>query len=568
MEIIDLTNDYEFDEETASRRRLDRQKREWEPIVIDDSDDNESIPSLIHQTPPKAMVPATSTKSPKSPRLTPRNSNTKKISKSTGKKNTASVHSGWRAGIDFVDLESPSTPLTEREKKRLKKEAEEREIGDRIQKLAESVGWKQPHRSDDRKTRKNSTATPYLYKQERMMACDICGEKSFIFEITKLKCKHRHCSSCLQQNFLMVINDPSSWPAKCCKPLEQELALKWLSGDEFEKYLDVKKEKEQMSSTNCFKCRKPIPTVNIIGNSTAFCSECESVTCVHCAKAMHEGACLLDPETEKLLSMAQGKKWSKCPKCSNMVERNTGCNSMMCRCGMNFCYKCGREMRVCSSIRGGCNQIAFQSGMWQNQAPHQPMQTNPQMIESYRERSKREETQLHNQRELMARQNTEALAKQQVVSEIVALRAKLEHKPDKKSGNSPNSKNSSAVATPMEKRMASGIEGYRQKFPALIKAFEESKAHKTPPVKLPIVLDDTAKIPVPTPTPSQFAPLQQELQAPILPFPFLEAVENRELKDGDGISLWNPTPYLQFSNPLGNPLDFWNEDALGFNPYN
>ncbi|KAK6534866.1 hypothetical protein TWF281_006165 [Arthrobotrys megalospora] len=558
MDIIDLTDD--FEEETASRRHWDRQRKELEPIVLDDSD--EAVSSPIRQTPVKP--PTFTALSP--PKSTPR-SNTKK---SIGKKNPPSIYSRWRNGQDFEELSSKDTPLTEREQKRREKEAEEKEIGDKIQKLAESVGWKQPRRGDDRKTRKNSTATPYLYKQERLAVCDICSDKAYIFETTKLKCKHRHCKSCLQQNFLMVVNDPSAWPAKCCKPLDQDLALNVLSEEEFKRYLDVKREKEQISSTSCFNCQQAIPSINVIGDSTAFCAKCESITCVHCTKAMHEGACLLDPETEKLLSMAQGKKWSKCPKCSNMVERNTGCNSMMCRCGVNFCYKCGREMSTCST-RGGCHQIAFQSGMWQNQAPHQPMQTNREMIDGYRERSLREEAQLRIQRDAMARQNKQALEKQQVVSDIVALRAKLENKPEKKNGNSPNLKRKSAPPTPVEKRTPSGMEGYKQAFPALMKAFEESKAQKTPQSKPPTLMEryqrsypalmkDFAPKPAADRT---ITPQQQQT-----PDPTPEKTENMQLKEGFVIGTPDFSPFLPNTYDFASqPFDFANTEASDFDFY-
>ncbi|KAK6350564.1 hypothetical protein TWF718_003754 [Orbilia javanica] len=469
MDFIDLTSD--FEEETTSRRQQDRQRRELEPVLSYSFD--EAVSSPIRQTPVKLPTLTPSTQLPKS---TPRNTNTKRP-KST-KEKIPSIHSGWRTGIVFEEIEPRAAVLTPKEQKKLQKEAEEKKIGNRIQELAESVGWKQPHRNDDRKTKKNSTATPYLYNEERLATCDICGDKAYIFEVKKLKCKHRHCKLCLQQNFLMVIKDPNLWPAKCCKPFDQDLALNTLSEEEFQRYLDVKREKEQMSSTNCFNCNRTIPSINVIGNSTAFCTECEKITCVHCTKAMHEGACLLDPETEKLLNMAQGKKWSKCPKCSNMVERNTGCNSMMCRCGINFCYKCGREMSTCST-RGGCNQIAFQSGMWQNQAPHQPMQTSPEMINGYRQRSIKEETQLRVQRESMARQNTKAVEKQMVASEIVALRAKLENKPTKSKNSSPNSKRLLSPTTPAEKRKAPmRMEDYREAYPGAMKMFEESKAQE------------------------------------------------------------------------------------------
>lgn len=182
-------------------------------------------------------------------------------------------------------------------------------------------------------------------------------------------------------------------------------------------------------------------------------------------------------------------------------------------------------MSTCSS-QGGCNQIAFQSGMWQNQAPHQPMQTSPQMINGYRERSIREETQLRIQRESMARQNMEAVEKQQVASEIVALRAKLENKPDKRNSTSPNSKKPSESTTPEEKKTPIRIEDYKQAFPALTKVFDESKAQKTPPPRpsqasQPVSLIDRyrksypalMKNYVPNPVPQTATP-QQQPQAP------------------------------------------------------
>ena len=45
-------------------------------------------------------------------------------------------------------------------------------------------------------------------------------------------------------------------------------------------------------------------------------------------------------------------KWAKtntqaCPRCHLMCEKSEGCNSMVCRCGTNFCYKCGGESCIC-----------------------------------------------------------------------------------------------------------------------------------------------------------------------------------------------------------------------------
>jgi hypothetical protein len=44
-----------------------------------------------------------------------------------------------------------------------------------------------------------------------------------------------------------------------------------------------------------------------------------------------------------LLRLARSSKWRRCPAtgCGFMVEREHGCNYMVCRCGAKFCYACG-----------------------------------------------------------------------------------------------------------------------------------------------------------------------------------------------------------------------------------
>ncbi|CAK9073067.1 unnamed protein product [Durusdinium trenchii] len=42
-----------------------------------------------------------------------------------------------------------------------------------------------------------------------------------------------------------------------------------------------------------------------------------------------------------------------CPGCRGVVERNGGCNHMICRCGVHFCYVCGRLWQEHETQRGG-----------------------------------------------------------------------------------------------------------------------------------------------------------------------------------------------------------------------
>lgn len=46
-------------------------------------------------------------------------------------------------------------------------------------------------------------------------------------------------------------------------------------------------------------------------------------------------------EDAALMLLAKQGHWKRCPSCRHMVERLTGCNHMVCRCGNAFCYACG-----------------------------------------------------------------------------------------------------------------------------------------------------------------------------------------------------------------------------------
>lgn len=90
------------------------------------------------------------------------------------------------------------------------------------------------------------------------------------------------------------------------------------------------------------------------------CPECKEAFCFRCQSPWHEGqscaqfahvsgAAALDKALQKL---AKRSNWRRCPKCRIVVERDEGCRHIMCRCGYEFCYQCGREWRNgCGLIR-------------------------------------------------------------------------------------------------------------------------------------------------------------------------------------------------------------------------
>nr|GLL35073.1 E3 ubiquitin-protein ligase RNF144A-like [Ipomoea trifida] len=94
------------------------------------------------------------------------------------------------------------------------------------------------------------------------------------------------------------------------------------------------------------------------------CPNCRRLFCAQCKVAWHaEKDCRefqsLDIEDERgreedemLMELAEKKQWRRCPRCSFYVERRDGCLHISCRCGKEFCYRCGATyspLHVCPS---------------------------------------------------------------------------------------------------------------------------------------------------------------------------------------------------------------------------
>lgn len=59
-------------------------------------------------------------------------------------------------------------------------------------------------------------------------------------------------------------------------------------------------------------------------------------------------------EEEKFLDGVKSLNMKRCPKCKAWVEKNKGCNHIICVCGSNFCYVCGETLEP-SSLGHNCS---------------------------------------------------------------------------------------------------------------------------------------------------------------------------------------------------------------------
>ncbi len=91
------------------------------------------------------------------------------------------------------------------------------------------------------------------------------------------------------------------------------------------------------------------------------CQLCKQRYCLACRAPYHsEMTCEQfrigrDPDLNDLafLEFIRGAKYKMCPFCNFWVEKTDGCDHMSCRCGKEFCYRCGGVYRNCDCYHQG-----------------------------------------------------------------------------------------------------------------------------------------------------------------------------------------------------------------------
>ncbi|CAG9335977.1 unnamed protein product [Blepharisma stoltei] len=84
------------------------------------------------------------------------------------------------------------------------------------------------------------------------------------------------------------------------------------------------------------------------------CPVCKKKYCLECRSIYHRKlnceefrAANGDIRDAEFLKFVKGAMYKQCILCQFWVERTKGCNHMTCRCGYEFCYKCGAKYKEC-----------------------------------------------------------------------------------------------------------------------------------------------------------------------------------------------------------------------------
>lgn len=174
-------------------------------------------------------------------------------------------------------------------------------------------------------------------------------------------CGHYYDVGCMRQLFETATTDESLFPPSCCRrPIPLTSVWGHLS-DRLQSTFEEKRR--EFTVQNRVYCAKPScsrflaaqqdRSHTLRDHPSRKCSApgCGTITCLRCkneVKHSFKHLCA-DSEMDKpALKLAKDVGWARCPGCATMVEHNSGCYHMTCRCKAQFCYRCSARWKTCA----------------------------------------------------------------------------------------------------------------------------------------------------------------------------------------------------------------------------
>lgn len=225
-------------------------------------------------------------------------------------------------------------------------------------------------------------------KEDEMNAdvdCGIClsglYDESFVPLENCSDMFHENCLAEFCKSEIGSRNFPIKCPSGCGNEvsrvdMQQVLNKDMLSKfDEYslQKYVDT--HADEISCCPTADCKYAFERVEGEDDDELNCPLCKKCYCLNCRVEMHKGmSCkeykintTRDENDIKFEKFVKGKKFKQCSKCKFWVEKNKGCDHMVCRCKYEFCYKCGGKYMDCECTRKMKEQLERRRQMIANQ---------------------------------------------------------------------------------------------------------------------------------------------------------------------------------------------------------
>eukprot|EP00753_Platysulcus_tardus_P012834 PLAT3553.20.p1 GENE.PLAT3553.20~~PLAT3553.20.p1 ORF type:complete len:512 (-),score=231.83 PLAT3553.20:133-1668(-) len=219
-------------------------------------------------------------------------------------------------------------------------------------------------------------AYPTAKKASASAKCTICTEDVDSSALLGMGCGHAFCMPCWRQYLSVAVSDGPSCvftqcPSQKCKEVvDDSFFARVLEADDLERYSFFLRRSFVDMNKRVKWCPSPRGCENAIegsgGTLTVHCS-CGFSFCFRCLEEDHAPASCSDVAEwfEKCRNESETAHWilantKLCPRCPARIEKNQGCNHMVCRsCRHEFCWLCLGDWEEHGATTGGfyrCNR--------------------------------------------------------------------------------------------------------------------------------------------------------------------------------------------------------------------
>ena len=174
--------------------------------------------------------------------------------------------------------------------------------------------------------------------------CASCFDDVPHNKAVSLDCQHSYCLDCFAHLIATAMQHENFWPPKCClqeipeNKLEARLGAVQLANYRLKarEYATPAGERWYCAKPECgkwFSKSKTRPQ-----DATVLCSHCDFQMCLFCRAASHATGerCAQDRGLEATLAAAELEGWRQCYSCHAMVELQSGCRHITCKCRAEF----------------------------------------------------------------------------------------------------------------------------------------------------------------------------------------------------------------------------------------
>jgi len=178
-------------------------------------------------------------------------------------------------------------------------------------------------------------------KNSNLKVCVICTDEIFPDHavICTSSCNHLFHKECYK-SFLQYALQPGQIPPILCPQCNASLSLRDLHYTKLEFHQLAEKacnkliadSKGLLGYCGMTDCSAPLR----LRASSINCWSCKINLCGQCLKVLHPGVTCAG-----ILTDFDKSRMKVCPNCNMLIEKNGGCNHMVCgNCRIHFCWKC------------------------------------------------------------------------------------------------------------------------------------------------------------------------------------------------------------------------------------